>query len=392
MPNAPTLRHSVKPRLGKITVATRQCQSDLHQIGVRSVRAGNDMSRRLPACDPCRLSKLSCGHQKPVCSRCSRRGTSDECIYRDRPFKKRKTHNQLEDMRTSPQSAPAHLDVFAGSVNSSKKTRCYPNPGYLGPSSHTTFFDHLAGNSHHHVSISPQEPANDSSRSSGFVVTEERVEQGAALLGQARRSGQLSAWKSLTETWVKRGINLPLAEPFTVSCASVAHAAISQCGDEVSLDPESVQVTARTSRQLFMQTCKPLDIYVNDDIEAFCEHFCRKYARWETLGIFFVAVSRATIDITQFDGLYDSESERRALRRLAMRFSDVCLDIALSLDCLNDLQLILQYENFILHSLVDGDQSKFLNSFISSGRSRVYKPFLRPRNCSFHKLPGRIKS
>ncbi|KAL3417430.1 hypothetical protein PVAG01_11430 [Phlyctema vagabunda] len=40
-----------------------------------------------------------------------------------------------------------------------------------------------------------------------------------------------------------------------------------------------------------------------------------------------------------------------------MRYSDSCIEIAISLDCLNDLQLFLQYENFILHSFVEGDQS-----------------------------------
>ncbi|RBR20112.1 uncharacterized protein FIESC28_05391 [Fusarium coffeatum] len=56
-------------------------------------------------------------------------------------------------------------------------------------------------------------------------------------------------------------------------------------------------------------------------------------------------------------GPFPTEAQRRHIRRLTMHFADRCLDICLSLDCLNDLQLILQYENFILHSLVDGDQS-----------------------------------
>ncbi|KAF4900256.1 hypothetical protein CGCF415_v010169 [Colletotrichum fructicola] len=40
-----------------------------------------------------------------------------------------------------------------------------------------------------------------------------------------------------------------------------------------------------------------------------------------------------------------------------MHFADSCVDICLSLDCLNDLHLVLQYENYIIHSLIDGDQS-----------------------------------
>ena len=41
-----------------------------------------------------------------------------------------------------------------------------------------------------------------------------------------------------------------------------------------------------------------------------------------------------------------------------MHLSDRCLEMCLSLDCLNDMQLLLQYENWIIHTFLDGDQSK----------------------------------
>lgn len=284
---------------------------------------------------------------------------ADECVYRDRPFKKRKAQVPLDEMRVTPQSAPLSLNTFTVSGDISRKSRRYPNPGYLGPSSHTTFFDYLSSSGQHEVPNAFQEATTERSIASDCTVTEDKVEQGTAFLNQICKSAQLTAWKSLIEIWASRGINLPLAEPFTLSCAAVARSTISDCGDgEPSRGSEIRQSTLRTSKQLFIQTCNPLKVRIEDTIETFCELFCRRRARWETLGVFFTAISRATIDIAQFDGLYNSEQERRALRRLMMRFSDTCLDIALSLDCLNDLQLILQYENFILHSLVDGDQSK----------------------------------
>lgn len=83
-------------------------------------------------------------------------------------------------------------------------------------------------------------------------------------------------------------------------------------------------------------------------------------ARWETLGLFFSAVSRATVDVNLFNGLFDDEQQRISVQKFAMRCSDNCIDISTSLDCLNDLQLVLQYETCTVHSLVDGDQSKFL--------------------------------
>jgi hypothetical protein len=69
-------------------------------------------------------------------------------------------------------------------------------------------------------------------------------------------------------------------------------------------------------------------------------------------------VSRATIDIPFFPLLYNTEEQQYNLRRLATKLSDFALEISLSLDCLNDLQLMVQYENFIVHSYVDGDQSE----------------------------------
>lgn len=240
----------------------------------------------------------------------------------------------------------------------SGESRSYPNPGYLGSSSHTTLFHHLTDNNQHHVSTGSHEEPNDHPNTPICALTDDQIEQGAAFINQIRRSVQLPAWKSLVEAWTDKGINLPVAEPFTMLCADVACSTINQCDNEVSENPEGPRPATGWSEQLFLRSCEPLKLCAVDTIDNFRELFCGTYARWETLGIFFTAVSRATIDISHVDGLYSSEQERRAVRKLAMRFSDICLDIALSLDCLNDLQLILQYENFILHSLAEGDQSK----------------------------------
>ena len=286
---------------------------------------------------------------------------ADECSYRDRPFKKRKVQTTPApvEARATSQSASAILDIGTLSEDASRKAQRYPNPGYLGSSSHTTFFDHLAGNDQSYASTGIQVLSNGQQGAAGCAVTEEKIVQGASIITQIRTASRPLAWKSLVHAWVDKAINLPVAEPFTLSSADAACSAIIQQGLETEGEPTDYQSAAATSTRLFSQSCQPLTVGLDDTINAFGELFCRELARWETLGVFFTAVSRATIDITQFDGLYVSEQERRALRKLAMRLSDTCLDLALSLDCLNDLQLILQYENFILHSLVDGDQSKF---------------------------------
>lgn len=112
------------------------------------------------------------------------------------------------------------------------------------------------------------------------------------------------------------------------------------------------------SRNLFLNTSRSIDTARSTTLDDFQEQFGHQRCRWETLGFFFTAASRAAIEMAKFES---SSQEFRDLQRLGMNLSDLSLDIALSLDCLNDLQLVLQYENWILHSFVDGDQSKIPN-------------------------------
>ena len=68
---------------------SRRRQTPLHDMTPNAPRP-----TRSAACEPCRYNKQSCGHEKPICSRCIRRGIQNECVYRDRPFKKRKLVQQ----------------------------------------------------------------------------------------------------------------------------------------------------------------------------------------------------------------------------------------------------------------------------------------------------------
>ncbi|RFU75129.1 fungal specific transcription factor domain-containing [Trichoderma arundinaceum] len=73
--------------------------------------------------------------------------------------------------------------------------------------------------------------------------------------------------------------------------------------------------------------------------------------------MFLAAACRAALDTSSFAPLYNSDEGRRGLIKALMYIGDCCLEICIALDCLNDLQLVLQYENLIVHSQVDGDQS-----------------------------------
>lgn len=175
--------------------------------------------------------------------------------------------------------------------------------------------------------------------------------QGADVLRHLLTSYSLSAMRELVMFWLATGANLALAEPFVAQCAE----SVSQL---FTLHDEQWHLIY--ARRLMQNSAKPLQFNRESDLTSFSAQFLDHNARWETLGVFFAAVSRASIDIPFFPTLYTAEAAQFTLRRLATKLSDFALEISLSLDCLNDLQLIVQYENFIVHSYVDGDQSEFL--------------------------------
>lgn len=179
---------------------------------------------------------------------------------------------------------------------------------------------------------------------------EANILRGANLIEQFKREFSFPFCHQLVHLWLAKGANLALAGLLTRPCAETV-----QCifPDQAN----SMLDAAKASRDLYLHSSQSLNVQSSTTIDEYCTHFCQYNCRWETLGLFFTVVSRAATDLSHDESCFESEEKRRHIQRLSMSFSDLCLDIAISLDCLNDLQLILQYENFILHSFVDGDQS-----------------------------------
>ena len=77
--------------------------------------------------------------------------------------------------------------------------------------------------------------------------------------------------------------------------------------------------------------------------------------RLETLGIFLVTLIRASIDIPFFPPLYTTESERHRLRQLGTTLINCALELCLAFDSLNHIQLIFQFEHWIVMLYIHGD-------------------------------------
>lgn len=160
----------------------------------------------------------------------------------------------------------------------------------------------------------------------------------------------LPAMKDLIKLWRARGTNL-----------AIMGAMVDQCVDNIPLPPSSTNEDWHLlyAKSLLTNSSQPLRYSQHSTFSEFCAQFINQNMRWETLAIFLSAVVRATMDIQFFPSLYTTEEKKYSLRRLCTRLADYALEITISLDCLNDLQVCLQYENFIVHSHVDGDHSTF---------------------------------
>ncbi|PIG85472.1 hypothetical protein AARAC_007070 [Aspergillus arachidicola] len=298
------------------------------------------MTPRLAACESCRKSKLACDHKWPACTRCRNANRVGMCVYRAAPFKRRRAQAsspegvEVSESPRSPDQPPS---------SPSLRRHPYPNPGYLGFSSHVSIFNHIAPDGDSTTDISTNTMPGYPSESY------ELTQRGADALRQFLSTYPLKATISFVNFWLVTGINLALAGPFVEQCAQTMNHLLPLLSNR---DWHLVY-----ARQLLENSAKPLQFNHTSDLASFSAQFLGENARWETVGIFFAALSRATIDVPYFPSLYLSEKQKYALRRSATKLSDYALEISLSLDCLNDLQLIFQYENFIVHSNVDGDQS-----------------------------------
>lgn len=158
------------------------------------------------------------------------------------------------------------------------------------------------------------------------------------------------AMQDLVAFWRATGTNLALAEPLVDSCVHSDYAS------SLGLQDDRWHLTV--AHKLIENTLRPLEFDETTDLSNFKAQFVDGNTRWETLGIFLIAVLRATMDVPFFPSVYTTERRKQHLRVLLEQLIAFSLEICLGLDGLNDLQLIFQYEAVIAHSHMNGDLSK----------------------------------
>lgn len=236
-------------------------------------------------------------------------------------------------------------------------THRYPNPGFLGAYSHSAIFKQVST----HSESSPNQNVTHVQRPLSSHVAKSRLEREPVRtqdITTLKRLGQLdiSSLARLLESWTVTGASLTLAQPF-IRCSTEAVLNLSISLASIFARPNEQEEHLERLVQLIVVNTQSL-IHLNkdstmDDLTAYLS----SNLRWEVIGFFITAVGRACIEIPSFISLFNNGEQRRCLARKLASLSDACLDSCISLDTLTDLQLVLQFENAILHSQVDGDQS-----------------------------------
>ncbi|CAD0039659.1 unnamed protein product, partial [Aureobasidium pullulans] len=304
------------------------------------------MPPREAACEPCRKSKLACDHVRPVCTRCQGANRAEACEYRISPFKRRRTDlgpsPRIVNSRQTRESEPPATAAATPTI------RPYPNPGFQGSLSSAAIFSHISPRHHEPGSAQPEPDTVPAGVSAPALLDNDDIacRQGTTLIKLLLDEYPLRTLKDLVSFWLAKGISLAHAESLLDSCVESMDEALN-----------FGQPTDTCMEHLTRNSQIPLLFNRESTFNSYVAQFSGHNSRLETLGIFLSAVARATNDVPFFPPLYKTDEDKFRLRKLATRLSDHALEVCLSLDCLNDLQLAFQYENFIVHTFVDGDQS-----------------------------------
>jgi hypothetical protein len=234
----------------------------------------------------------------------------------------------------------------------------YPNPGFQGTSSHVAIFEQLPC----HVDQKQTPVSTATTASTGCVVRDPshcccNRSQGAQIIEDFLDKLDVYRVSALIAFWLATDTNLgALGGYFVPGCVKAVEGHLLAPHHDVGLHAATLaeRLNANSKRAL-----------VFDETSSFQQmkgELCGENIRWETLVITLVAGGRAAADIRFFPPLYKDDTERDELQKLLSRLAERCLEAAVSLDRINEFLLISQYENFILYTVLFGDQSMLQQS------------------------------
>ncbi|KAK4623658.1 hypothetical protein CLAFUW4_05850 [Fulvia fulva] len=293
--------------------------------------------------EPCRYNKQSCDHERPVCSRCIRRGLQNECVYRERPFKKRKlVQTQTPAPAGSTGSASAVPRDEANGILVSDTPR-YPNPGFQGTSNHVAIFQQLPCHVDQEQTPIPTVTTSTGGAARSLAHCYCNRNQGEQIMEDCLVKLDLYRVSAPISFWLATDTNLgALGGHFVPGCVKTVE-------DNLLVPHQDVVAFASAlASKTTANSKRPLTFDGTSTFQLMKSEHCGEH---------ILAGGRAAADIRFFPPLYKDDTERDELQKLLSRLAERCLESAVSLGRVNNFLLISQYENFILYTVLFGDQS-----------------------------------
>jgi hypothetical protein len=235
----------------------------------------------------------------------------------------------------------------------------YPNPGYIGSSSGFAIFNEVQSMSETPVDENVHSPFDPPAEMPVDTLEDQSILPRATHVLDRLYHIDIEQLAALILVWVDTGASLALAESFVLGCVHdmLEFSRTRRTAGFESGSLAQTRADAQQARLLSRNTCRPIVLTGNSTFDAYLGQMTGPNRRWETLGLFFVASAKAASEVEMFPALYANNDDGKKLAKSMTYLIDCCLELCLGFDCLNDLQLILQYEQFHTHSGIYGETS-----------------------------------
>ena len=227
-------------------------------------------------------------------------------------------------------------------------------PGFLGSTSFSAVFneDRDINGLHSHF----REDPSDNDLSDGQEWREGRLEVGARVLAALRDT---QVFEALIRQWQIDVYGSTILDLWIMACVESIRTELTE---KLARCPEGKQELLRLalSEKLFRNSNKPLKVTGTTTINQFATYWNGPHLRWETVGIYFLAVGLGAMKRLSGPSLPADRLGYKSWNALARRMIDLgqtCLTFCEEMGHLTDPMLWLGFEIAILTSVVEGDAS-----------------------------------
>ena len=181
-----------------------------------------------------------------------------------------------------------------------------------------------------------------------------KIKAGVELLAIFCNNETMNIFEKVAQRWSSHSeyfcMTYPLVKP--------NFEAVKQMADDIAKCANVPASLLKMSERVFENTLRDVKIHGRMTIQDFVGEFAGDNLRGETIGMVFNCIGLGAINIAPSDPLFSSREQRQKIAKQALDSSDACIACVETIDQLNDYRISLLLENFILHSLINGDGSR----------------------------------